>query len=374
MAAVTMGYAAFDLSGSATVLGFVSLATGLPMMLLSLVGGVVADRAPRRLVLMGTQTTLGLGAAAIAVLALTGHLEVWHLYALGFVQGTAFAFNMPARQAFIAELIPPQLLNSAVAVNNSGMNFARIAGPSLAGGLLSIPFVGVGGVFTTIAAMYGIVLIALVRLPERGAGDRVAGRRGWDQLVDGLRHIRRSPALLGLLTLGFIPLLFGMPFQTLLPLFAERVHGAGALGLGVMTAAVGAGALAGSVAVAILARGTGLGLLQAVMGVAFGLALVGFALAPSFVLAIVALVAAGVAYAGYLAVNETLIMAHTDREYYGRIMSVYLLSFGLMPVASFPEAFAADHVGGPATIATAGAIVVASVLLAQLVPSYRRLG
>ena len=232
MAAVTIGYAAFDLSGSATVLGGVSLATGLPMMLLSLVGGVVADRAPRRLVLIGTQTTLGLGAAAIALLALTGHLAVWHLYALGFVQGTAFSFNIPARQAFMAELVPPQLLNSAVAVNNSGMNFARIAGPSLAGGLLSVPFVGVGGVFVTIAAMYGAVLIALLRLPERGAGAPTTARRGWDQLVDGLRHIRTNPSLLGLLTLGFIPLFFGMPFQTLLPLFSERVHGVGALGLG----------------------------------------------------------------------------------------------------------------------------------------------
>jgi MFS family permease len=179
---------------------------------------------------------------------------------------------------------------------------------------------------------------------------------------------------MGLLTLGFIPLLFGMPFQTLLPLFAERVHGVGALGLGIMTAAVGAGALVGSVAVAILARGNRLGVLQAILGVGFGGGLVGFALAPSFWVAIVALVVAGVSYAGYLAVNETLIMAHTDREFYGRVMSVYLLSFGLMPVASFPEAFVADHIGGPLTIAAAGAIVAASVLLAQLVPSYRRLG
>src|SRR5207253_596382 len=98
MSAVTVGYAAFALSGSATALGGVSLATGLPMLLFGLVGGVVADRAPRRLVLLGTQSTLGIGALAVAALALSNQLAVWHLYALGLLQGTAFAFNMPARQ------------------------------------------------------------------------------------------------------------------------------------------------------------------------------------------------------------------------------------------------------------------------------------
>jgi hypothetical protein len=156
-------------------------------------------------------------------------------------------------------------------------------------------------------------------------------------------------------------------------LFAEQVHGAGAIGLGIMTAAVGVGALTGSVGVAIWARHARLGLIQAVMGVAFGAALVGFALASSFGWALVGLVAAGVAYAGYLAANETLITLNTDPQYYGRIMSVYLMSFGFMPVASFPQAFVADHIGGPMTIAAVGGIVAASVLLSQLVPSYRRL-
>jgi hypothetical protein len=222
--------------------------------------------------------------------------------------------------------------------------------------------------------MYGAVLISLFRLPEQGATTHGRSRGGWEQLVDGLRHIRGTPALFGLLTLGFVPLFFGMPFQTLLPLFAEQVHNVGAMGLGIMTAAVGAGALGGSLMVALVARGHGLGRFQIGTGVLFGIALSAFALAPAFGFAIGALVAAGFAYAGYAAVNETLIMANTDHQYYGRVMSVYLLSFGLMPVAAFPEAFVADHIGGPATIAGAGVIVVAAVLVSQLVPSYRRLG
>ncbi len=375
MAAVAIGYAAFLLSGSATALGGVSLATGLPMLSFALVGGVVADRAPRRLVLIGTQSTLGLSAAAIAALALTGHLAIWHLYVLGVAQGTAFAFNMPARQAFIAELVGPELLRSAVSLNNATMNFARIAGPSLAGGLLAVPAIGVGGVFATIALMYGAVLLTLFRLPPGRGSKAAAGRGNWQQLTAGLNHIRTSPALLTLLTLGFVPMFFGMPYQTLLPLFAERVHGVGALGLGLMNAAVGAGALAGSLVIAAYAGGRALGRLQMMLGIAFGVGLIGFGVAPSFPIAVAALVLVGFAFAGYAAVNQTLVMEHTAADFHGRVISVYLMSFGLLPLATFPEAWGADHIGGPAMIILAGSVVVAAVgLTALLVPSYRRLG
>jgi MFS family permease len=375
MASVAIGYAAFLLSGSATALGGVSLATGLPMLSFALVGGVVADRAPRRLILIGTQTTLGLSAAAIAALALSGHLALWHLYVLGVAQGTAFAFNMPARQAFIAELVGSELLRSAISLNNATMNFARIAGPALAGGLIAVPMFGVGGVFVLIALMYAAALLNVLRLPAGHGTPAAAGRGNWQQLVAGLNHIRMSSALLTLLTLGFLPMFFGMPYQTLLPLFAERVHGAGAIGLGLMNAAVGVGALAGSLTIAAYASGRGLGRLQIMLGMAFGAGLVGFGLAPSFPLAVAALVLVGFAFAGYAAVNQTLVMEHTAAEFHGRVISVYLMSFGLLPLATFPEAWGADHIGGPAMITIAGTAVLAAVgLTALLVPAYRRFG
>jgi MFS family permease len=374
MAAVTIGFAAFALSGSATVLGGVSIATGLPMLLLSLVGGVVADRAARRTVLIGTQGALGLSAGVTAALAMTGNLAVWHLYLLGLAQGMAFAFNMPARQAFIAELVRPEHLRSAVTLNNAGMNFTRIAGPSVAGGLLALPVVGIGGVFATTTALFAAAMAALLRLPPHGADERSGARGGWAQLVAGLTHIRYRPALLALLTLGFIPLFFGMPIQTLLPLFADRVYGMGAVGLGLMSAAIGAGALAGSLMVALWAREGRLGPLQLMCGVGFGLALLGFGLSPTFPIAVALLAVVGFTSAGYASANQTLVMEHTDPPFHGRVNSVYLLSFGLMPVAAFPEAWLADHIGGPTTMVAAGAAVISGVLLAALcVPSYRRL-
>jgi MFS transporter, DHA1 family, staphyloferrin A biosynthesis exporter len=373
MGAVAIGFAAFTLSGSATVLGGVSLAIGLPMLVLSLLGGVVADRASRRAVLVGTQTILGVSAAVIAVLALTGHLAVWQLYLLGLAQGTAFAFNMPARQAYIAEIVAAPQLRSAVTLNNATMNFARVAGPSLAGGILAVPALGAGVVFAAMAAMYSGVIAALFRLPAPAVRERSSRAGGLTQLVDGLRYIRSSSRLMGLLVLGFVPLFFGMPFQSLLPVFAERVHAVGAAGLGAMSASVGAGALAGSVAIAVLSRSRHLGKIQVGLGTGFGLSLVGFALSPTFLLALVLLVAVGFSSAGYSALNQTLVMENTAPQFHGRVMSVYLMTYGMIPFATFPEAWLADHIGAPTAMAGAGALVALAVLLAiTLIPSSRQ--
>jgi MFS family permease len=377
MSVVATGYAAFVLSNSATVLGLVSSAIGLPMLVFSLIGGVVADRLPRRRVLLATQAVLGLAAAGLAVLSLGGLLAAWHLVALGHAQGTAFAFNMPARQAYIAELVSDKaLLRSAVALNNAGVNFCRIAGPALAGVLLSLPAVGVPGVFVGMTALYVLVLATLVRLPASApaAADEAGRRGGWAHLVEGLGYIRSSPVLLALLGLAFVPLFLGMPYQTLMPVFSERVFAAGAAGLGTLMAANGVGALAGSLAVAALASGRRLAPLQLGVGVVFGVGLVAFGLAPAFWIGAAALLAVGFASASYTALNSTLIMANTEPRLYGRVMSVWLLTFGLVPLATLPTAWLADRIGAPTTVAGAGALVALFVAgVAVLYPPYRRI-
>jgi MFS family permease len=379
MSVVASGYAAFQLTGAATVLGLVSLAVGLPMLLFSLVGGVLADRFPRRAILLSTQTILGVSAAALALLSLAGALRPWHLVALGLCQGTAFAFNMPARQAYVAELVGGDLLRSAVALNNAGVNFCRIAGPAVAGVLLAVPWIGVAGVFVTMTVMYAFVLSSLLRLPTRPApaAQPDAPRRpaGFAQLAEGLSYIRSSPVLVALLGLAFAPLFFGMPFQTLMPVFAERVFAAGPSGLGALMAAHGVGALAGSLLVAATPGVRRPTLLQLGFGVAFGVSLVGFGLAPSLELAAAALLVVGAASAAYTALNSTLIMANTEPRLHGRVMSVYLMTFALMPVASMPAAWLADRVGAPSVVVGTGLIVAAVVAgVAVLYPPYRRIG
>ena len=372
---VAAPYTAFGLAGNATVLGLVSLAVGLPMMTLSLAGGVVADRFPRRQVLICTQSTLFAVAAALAALSISGRLEIWHLLALSFAQGSAFAFNMPARQAYIAEIVGHSLLRSAVTLNNAGMNFTRVAGPSLAGVLLAIPFIGTGGVFATMAGMYVIVLVSLFRLPQSPpVSAKVRAGSSWEQLLEGLSYVRSSPTLMALLAMGFIATFLGMPYQTLMTVFAERVFQTGPGGLGALAAASGAGAFLGSVVVASLSRASRPALLQLGFGVGFGLALVAFALSPSFPVAIALLVVVGFLSAAYAAINNTLIMSNTSPNLYGRVMSLYLLTFGSTPLGALPLAWLADRAGAPVSVALSGCLVAGAVAtIALRYPAYRHI-
>ena len=359
---VASPYAAFELSGSAAVLGVVSLAQGVPMLLLGLVGGVVADRLPRRLVLAGSQTTLGLGALALAILGLAGVLQVWHIIAASFLQGAAFAFNMPARQAYIAELVPRPQLPNAAALNNAGQNFCRVAGPALGGVLLAIPGVGIGGAFLAMAAMYCAALMALFRLP--GGKRRLGGTlraSSAAHLIEGLRYVRSSPTIVSLIAMNVVVVIFGMPYQTLMPVVAERVFGVGAQGLGVLLASSGVGALAGAVVVASLSRFSRPAVLQLGLGIGLGLALIIFALTRSFSVAVALLVVVGFLFSSFSALNNTLLMANTDARLTGRVMSIYLLTWGAMPLGSLPLAWLADRAGAPVAIALAGGVVAVAV-------------
>lgn len=358
------GYLAFNLSGSATVLGVVTMMRGLPQLFLSPVGGVIADRVDKRKLLLFTQVAMAGLAVINALLIGFGVIHVWHLAALGLAEGFVFAFNMPSRQAIIPELVPDEHLMNAVALNNSGMNLTRIVGPSLAGGLIAFGDFGMEAVFYLVALCYAGFIYSLWRLPRRRAG-RAAPPKGpfLQQLTGGLRYIAGYPALLILIGMAFVPVIFGMPYQTLLPVFAKRVLDVGAGGLGMLSAASGFGALAGSLTVATMSRYKHKDLLQIGFGVLFGVALVGFALTPFFLGAIGWIFLVGLAGNAYMALNSTMIMATTERAYHGRVMSVYMMTWSLMPLSALPVGKLVDIAGVGPTMAMAGAIVACFVLI-----------
>jgi MFS family permease len=366
MGMTAFGYLAFELTGSATVLGLIGLAWGVPMLVLSLVGGVAADRFPRRTILMATQGTIGVAALVNALLILTGYLQLWHLFAVAVVQGTAFAFNMPARQALTADIVGREDLSNALALSNANMNLTRVLGPALAGFLIASPLVGVGGVFAIMASAYVLVVftIAQVRGGRQRAG--TSKRSGPEQLLDGLRHIRSSRRLVVLLTLGFIPMLLGMHYQTLMPVFALGLLNAGPEGLGLLSMAAGVGALVGSLGLAAAGNFPHKQRIQALLGIGFGVGLFGFALAPSVVVAMATLLVVGGCAATYQALNNTLVMEATPREYYGRVMSVYMMTWSMMPLASVPVAALADAVGARPTVAGTGLLLALVVGLVGL--------
>lgn len=374
LSVVATGYAAITLSGSATVLGIVTSLSGLPMLVLSPLGGVVADRFPRRTVLFFSQGLLGGGAATVALLSALGLLEVWHLGALGFVQGIAFSFNMPARQSLSMEVVGPRLARSAAALNTSAPNFSRVAGPSLAGILLALPGVGVSGVFLTMTLMYGAVIVTLFKVPPSQAPAREGGLRAvWDSLLEGFRYILGSPVHRGLLGTAFVLLVLGAPVLQIMPVFSERVFAVGPTGLGLLLSANGVGALVGSIAVAALASHPRVGLIQQGLGIAFGLSIVGFALAPTLPIAAMLVGLFGASQASYMALNGTILMGNTEPRLYGRVLSVYLMTFAVTPIAALPLAWATDLLDPRLATGIAGGLVTLAVgVLAALMPAARR--
>lgn len=374
MDTIARGYLAYDITGSATALGVVSIAWGLPMLVLSLVGGVVADRTEKRNLLLTCQLALGSLALITAVLVHTGAIEIWHLVVLGFGQGATWAFIVPSRQALIPELVGEDELMNALALNNGAINVTRIVGPAVAGGLIAVPMFGVSGVFYTMVLLYAIVLLTLLRVPKTGKAE---GERGavWQEMTMGLRYVSGRPVLMVLIGIAFVAVLLGMPYSTLLPVFAEDVHDVGSVGLGIMSAFVGVGAVVGSLAMAYLSDYPHRATLQLVLGVGFGVGLFMFGGAPTFVLALVALSFMGFMATGYMTINNTLIFSHAEHQFHGRVMSVYMLTWSLMPLTALPMTALTDVVGAQVTMAGAGALVALFIgSVGLLYPGYRAIG
>lgn len=362
MQMVARGYLAYELEGSATALGIVMLAWGFPQLALSLVGGVVADRVSKRNLLIMSQATMGLTTVVNAVLISLNMIQLWHLVVLGLVQGAVFAFNIPARQALIPAIVGRDRLANAVALNNTAVNLTRVVGPAVAGAIIAFPSLGTAGAFYFMGISYLFCLLMLFQLPaDRGASEIRKGPMA-QEILAGLRYIRDHASLVGLLTTALVVVCLAMPYQTLMPLFAVEVYDVGAPGLGLLNSAGGLGALAGSLALGYFSAWAGTSRPQVASAVLFGLSLVLFAFSPWFPMALVAMFLVGATGNAYLGLNSTLIMQSSNTAMHGRVMSVYMLTWGFMPVTSMPISMLADTIGAPVTVAAAGALTAVVVL------------
>ena len=367
---VARGWLAFQITGDASAIGIVMLAWGLPMGVLALVGGVAADRYNKRRTLLGTQSAQGLMGLAIALLLFADRLEMWHLVAAGFFQGTMFAFMGPTRQALLPLLVGKEQLGNAIALNNAAMNLTRILGPTLAGIMLG--GVGAEWVYVTMAASFAVVVVLIWRLPdpERTAEQRaVRAAQGsvLHEMGAGLRYVFRDNQILAwLIALGMVPVILGFPYQMLLPVFQEVVFEVEPWGLGVMYAVGGVGALVGSLVVAAYSGHPRVPLLQIAAGVGFGVTLAAFAWSPGFWVALPLLVLVGLFSMMFMSLNNTMVLGASEPAYHGRVMSIYMLTFSLVPLGAVPMSLATDAFGAPVTVGVAGiTIAVFMVLMAR---------
>lgn len=375
---VARGYLAYELTGSATALGIVTLSLGLPRIVFSLAGGVLADRMPKRQLMAITLAGLALLSLLTAVLVQLAVIQIWMLVVIGLAQGTLFSFQLPARQSLIPELVSREQLANAMALNNSGMTTTRIVGPAIAGLIISIPTAGLPIAFYGVFIGYAWVLYATLRLRTPGLPASHKPGAFWSEMGAGLSYIRRTPALVALLSLGFVPIAIGMPYQNIMPVFALHVLNRGPIGLGLLLAASGVGAVVGTLFVATISQSNRKAALQLGLGIIFGLGLACFAALAArdaFLLALASLLVVGFAGDAYLALNSTLVVLNTDRRLYGRVMSMYMMTQSIRPISVLPLSILVDAIGAPLTMGGAGTIIVVFLLgVVLLYGDYGRIG
>ena len=353
--------------GSGTALGIATGLQFLPQLLLSLWGGMIADRYPKRRILFATQAAMGALALILGVLALTGAVAVWQVYLLAFALGMVAVVDSPVRQTFVAEMVGRDGMANAIALNSAAFNLARITGPAVAG--LVISAVGTPAAFLVNAASFGAVLIGLklMRPSELHPVARAPRARG--QLREALAYVRARPNLWLTLALMFFVATFGMNFQVTTALMSRGVFHTGAAAFGLASAAFAAGALGGALLAARRAR-PGMRLMLTT-ALAFGVLEVVAALMPTYWSFLALLVPTGVALLMFTTTANSATQLGTTAAMRGRVMGLYMLVFlGGAPFGSLLVGWAAEQVGVRVTLIGGGLIsalaaVVAALLLAR---------
>ena len=240
------------LDGSALDLGIVTSSSGVPLLLLSLFGGVISDRFPKRNLLVVTQTCNAIIALLVAVLIVTDLVQIWHMIVAAVLTGTVFAFNMPGRQSLIPELVSKDKLSNAIALNAAGMNLNRIIAPGVGGVLVA--FIGLSGVYFIVVGCYAFAAFTMLMVHPVRRTMQARTTSIIQDLKAGLKYARSDSKIMSLLLLALVPLIFAHPYQALLPVFAKDILGVGSDGLGFLMGAVGVGAVTGTLALASLSN------------------------------------------------------------------------------------------------------------------------
>ncbi len=366
MQSLAENWLVLSLTASAFYLGLDAFLQQIPIMLFTLIGGVVADRYDRRLTLMASQWVQLSTAAILAGLVYSGVVEVWHILLLSFITGTAQAFGGPAYQSLIPSLVGKQDLTNAIALNSIQFNVAQMVGPLLAGGtLLVLNRWGVADM-TALAICFAInalsflaVILSLMSLHlKHMAAARTQNMFG--ELKQGLAYVRKQRSIMALMVLGAATAFFGIPMRTLLPVLAKDVFGSGIEGLSVMLSFSAAGAVTGAMVVAWLGRFPHMGLTTLLVEACFGVLIALVGLSPSLHLTYLLLFASGMALMIVVSCVMSLVQLIAPNEMRGRVLSIYLVAFrGGMPLGSLVSGYFASISSAPAVIAFNGVALLA---------------
>jgi len=356
MQTVAQGWLVYSLTKSPLHLGMVAAANALPILLFSLFGGLIADRYPKRNLLLITQALSIIPAVLLGFLTSRGIVTVWHVAALAAFLGTINALDIPVRQSFLAEMVGKGHITNAIALNSAAFNGARIIGPVFAG--VAIAYLGIPACFYLNALSFGAVIIALYRIKAKG---EIRGRsegllRDFNK---GLIFIRGNREIKNVFLLIAVFSIIGLPYISLLPIFAAEVFHAGAKGLGFLVGASGIGALTAALLIAARRDIADKPRFMSFAALTFSAALFLFSLSSIFWLSLLIITAAGWGMVSYLAVANSFIQTTVPDELRGRVMSIYSLVFlGTVPIGNALMGVIADRTGTPHAVTISGVICI----------------
>jgi len=376
MQMVARGFLVYQLTGSTAILGGMSLAATIPMLFLSLFGGVIAERVQKKFVMLVGQASSAVVALGVALALTLGYLSTehtgswWILVVAGVLQGTIMGLMMPSRQAIIPEIVGEEGLMNAVSLNVLGMNTLRIIAPAATGFIIGA--FNFEAVYYTMTGMYLMAVVFIAFMPLTGT----MALRGGGALADikeGLQYVQRETTILLVLMFTLFAVVLSMPYMMLMPVFAVDILKVGAEGMGILISISGVGAIVGSLILASLPNKKR-GLMLLAGSLILGLALAGFSFSSSWNLSLTLIAFVGLGQTARMALSNTLIQYYVEDEYRGRVMSIYMMEFGLMGFGVFAAGLMAEAIG--IQWAVGGfAIVLASLSLLALLflPRIRKL-
>ena len=358
---IATSWLVYRLTGSELLLGLVSFCGQIPALLLTPVAGALVDRMDRRKLLLVAQWLSAAQSAVLAVLTLTNRITIPELIGLQLFQGVVNAFEMPARQSFIVEMVEDKRdLSNAIALNSMMVNGSRVIGPSIGGVLIAS--VGEGWCFAVDAVSYLGVIWSLMAM-RIAPSVRRSHEPALNQILDGWRYVRTSVPIRTCLMLVAISSVMGMPYMVLMPVMATEVLGGGPGTLGLLMTAVGVGALSAGIYLASRRSVRGLSGVILTGTILFGLGLAGFSLASRVEVAAVMLAVAGVGFITQMASSNTVIQTIVEERFRGRVMGFYTMAIvGTIPIGSLLAGVLAERAGAPATIGFGGLACLASAV------------
>ena len=338
---------AYRISGSAAILGATAFAHLLPMFFLSFYGGAIADRFPKKNIIIIGELLSGLGALCVGLSIAYGYLNaehsnsLWILIIASVLQGTVNGFSRPSQQAILPEIVGEKQLMNAVCLNSMSMNVMRTLAPALAGFLVYM--IGFAAVYYTMAGMYFITAVLISFMPITRTAS-ICNRSTLFDIKEGIQYIRNDATIFFVLVFTLFGVILSMPYMTLIPIFADDILKVGAKGLGILLSASGIGAIVSSLVLASMPNKKR-GLMLLISSLILGIALAGFSFSNSWYLSLVMICLVGLTHAARMALSKTILYSFTEVDYRGRVMGIYMMEIGLISFGTFVAGLLTEVVG-----------------------------